>query len=78
MYLLLILQFMFLVFIIAASASHQLPANQKSIHYYCLENTHIASGTKTVLKEGYIIGHNLMHDHPTIDLTHVTISVCTV
>ena len=44
-----------------ASASHQMPANQKSIQirtYYYLENAHIV--TNTVLKEGYIMGHNLL------------------
>ena len=61
MYLFLILLFMFQLFIVKqryASASHQVPENQKysKITYMILENTHV---TNTVLKEDYKMGHNL-------------------
>ena len=63
MYLILILLFMFQWFIVKqkyASASHQVPENQKysKITYMMLlENTHVV--TNTVLKEDYKMGRNL-------------------
>ena len=42
-----------------------MPANQKKYNYYCLENTHIV--TNTVLKEGYIMGHNILR-HASLGL----------
>ena len=63
-----------------ASASHQMPANQKKYNCYCLENIHIV--TNTVLKEGYIMGHNILR-HASLVLynhfdTHKTEYHCTV
>ena len=66
MYLFLILLFMFQLFIVKqryASASNQVPENQKYVHtvrlatYIMLENTHVV--TNTVLKEDYKMGRNL-------------------
>ena len=48
-----------------ASASYQVPENQKACNYYCLENTQIV--TNIVLKEGYIMGCNLLR-HPSLGL----------
>ena len=63
MYLILILLFMSQLFIVQqryASASHQVPENQKYSKITCmmlLENTHVV--TNTVLKEDYKMGPNL-------------------
>ena len=48
-----------------ASASHQVPANQKSIQLFCSETTQIV--TNTVLKEGLIMGRNLLR-HASLSL----------
>ena len=50
---------MFLVFIVARSMHQRITKRlkiRKAYNYYCLENTHIV--TNTVLKVGYIMGHN--------------------
>ena len=63
MYLILLLLFMFQLFIVKqryASASHQVPENQKHskiTYMMLLENTHVV--TNTVLKEDYKMGRNL-------------------
>ena len=42
-----------------------MPANQKIQYYYCLENIHIV--TNAVLKEGYIMGCNILR-HASLGL----------
>ena len=42
-----------------------MPADQKKYNYYCLENIHIV--TNTVLKEGYIMGRNILR-HASLGL----------
>ena len=52
---------MFLVFIIARSVHEQVTKfiqSGKAYNYYCSENTHIV--TNTLLKEGYVMGCNLL------------------
>ena len=54
MYLFFILQFMFLVFIVARSMHQEVTKClqiRKAYNYYCSENTHIV--THTVLKQGW-------------------------
>ena len=62
MYLFFTLLFMFSVFIVKwkyASASHQVSTNQQNIHLLLhTKNTHIV--TNTVLREGCIMGFNLL------------------
>ena len=74
MHLFSIFQSMFLVFIIARSIHQQVTKClriRKVYNYYCSENTHIV--THTVLKEGYIMGYNLLkHAYNHFD-THETL-----
>ena len=54
---------MFLVFIVITSMHQRVTKRlkiRKANNYYCLENTH--SVTNTVLKEGYIMGRNLLRN----------------
>ena len=59
---------MFLMFIVARSIHQQVSKClqiRKAYYYYCLENTYIV--IKTVLKEGYIIGRNILR-HSSLGL----------
>ena len=61
---------MFLVFIVARSMHQQVTKCLKIRKAYYLENIHFV--TNTVLKEGYIMGHNLLRQH---HLAYITISI---